>query len=65
YLTLSHALQPALEGLKNGDLQAAAKAPHHGAQATAKMAKAGAGRSSYVNKDNLYGLMDPGSVGVD
>ena len=62
--TLIDALQPALEALKNGDLQAAAKAAQHGAEATAKMAKAGAGRSSYVNKENLDGVMDPGAVAV-
>jgi hypothetical protein len=28
------------------------------------MAKAGAGRSSYVNKENLDGVMDPGAVAV-
>ena len=28
------------------------------------MGKAGAGRSSYVNKENLDGVMDPGAVAV-
>ncbi len=28
------------------------------------MEKAGAGRSSYVNKENLDGVMDPGAVAV-
>ncbi len=28
------------------------------------MVKAGAGRSSYVNKENLDGVMDPGVVAV-
>lgn len=62
--TLIDALQPALEALQKGDLQAAVQAAQQGAEATAKMAKAGAGRSSYVNKDNLDGVMDPGAVAV-
>jgi dihydroxyacetone kinase len=45
--------------VQKGDLQAAAQAAQQGAEATAKMAKAGAGRSSYVNKENLDGVMDP------
>lgn len=62
--TLIDALQPALEALLKGDLQAAAQAARQGAEATAKMAKAGAGRSSYVNQENLDGVMDPGAVAV-
>ncbi|HDR2890138.1 TPA: dihydroxyacetone kinase subunit DhaK [Enterobacter asburiae] len=62
--TLIDALQPALEALQKGDLHAAARAAKEGAEATAKMEKAGAGRSSYVNKENLDGVMDPGAVAV-
>ncbi|MGX5108694.1 dihydroxyacetone kinase subunit DhaK [Enterobacter cloacae] len=62
--TLIDALQPALEALQKGDLQSAAQAAQQGVEATAKMAKAGAGRSSYVNKENLDGVMDPGAVAV-
>ncbi len=62
--TLIDALQPALEALQKGDLQAAVQAAQQGAEATAKMEKAGAGRSSYVNKENLEGVMDPGAVAV-
>lgn len=62
--TLIDALQPALEALQKGDLNAAAKAAQAGADATAKMEKAGAGRSSYVNKENLDGVTDPGAVAV-
>lgn len=62
--TLIDALQPALEALQKKDLQAAAQAAQQGAEATAKMVKAGAGRSSYVNKENLDGVMDPGAVAV-
>ncbi|CAM8371975.1 MULTISPECIES: dihydroxyacetone kinase subunit DhaK [Enterobacter] len=62
--TLIDALQPALEALRKGDIESAAKAAQQGAEATAKMMKAGAGRSSYVNKENLDGVMDPGAVAV-
>ena len=62
--TLIDALQPALEALQKGDLQAAAQAANAGAEATANMVKAGAGRSSYVNKENLEGETDPGAVAV-
>ncbi|EMC9753889.1 dihydroxyacetone kinase subunit DhaK [Enterobacter cloacae] len=61
--TLIDALQPALETLQKNDLQAA-QAAQQGAEATARMGKAGAGRSSYVNKENLDGVMDPGAVAV-
>ncbi len=62
--TLIDALQPALEALKKKDLAAAAKAAQKGADATAKMGKANAGRSSYVGSDNLEGVKDPGAVAV-
>ncbi|WP_446028326.1 dihydroxyacetone kinase subunit DhaK [Lelliottia amnigena] len=62
--TLIDALQPALEALQNGDIQAAAQAAKKGAEDTAGMQKAGAGRSSYVNKENLEGVTDPGAVAV-
>lgn len=62
--TLIDALQPALEALQQGDIQAAAQAAQQGAEATASMHKAGAGRSSYVNKENLQGVTDPGAVAV-
>jgi len=62
--TLIDALQPALEALQKSDIQAAAQAAKKGADATASMQKAGAGRSSYVNKENLDGITDPGAVAV-
>ena len=62
--TLIDALQPALEALQKGDIQAAAQAAKKGADATTSMQKAGAGRSSYVNKENLDGVTDPGAVAV-
>ncbi len=62
--TMIDALQPALEALKTGSLSAAAEAAEKGAQATASMKKAGAGRSSYVNSKNLDGVVDPGAAAV-
>lgn len=62
--TLIDALQPALEAFQTGDIQAAARAAQEGADATASMSKAGAGRSSYLNKENLDGVADPGAVAV-
>lgn len=62
--TLIDALQPALGALQKSDIQAAAQAAKKGADATASMQKAGAGRSSYVNKENLDGVTDPGAVAV-
>ena len=62
--TLIDALQPALEALKNSDLNAAVKAAQKGAEATAQMEKANAGRSSYVNSENLKGVKDPGAVAI-
>lgn len=62
--TLIDALQPALEALKGKDLQAAARAAQQGADATAKMQKANAGRSSYVSSSSLEGVKDPGAVAV-
>lgn len=62
--TLIDALQPALEVLQSKDLKAAAKAAAKGADDTAKMQKANAGRSSYVNSDSLGGVKDPGAVAV-
>ncbi|KAA1049472.1 dihydroxyacetone kinase subunit DhaK [Pseudocitrobacter sp. 73] len=62
--TLIDALQPALEALRDNDLQAAARAAQAGAEKTATMQKAGAGRASYVNSQNLDGVTDPGAVAV-
>lgn len=62
--TLIDALQPALEALRDGDLHAAREAAQKGAEETARMQTAGAGRSSYVNRENLEGVTDPGAVAV-
>ncbi|MGU3524142.1 dihydroxyacetone kinase subunit DhaK [Enterobacteriaceae bacterium C23F] len=62
--TLIDALQPALEALRDQNLNAAISAAKTGAESTARMQKACAGRSSYVNKENLEGVTDPGAVAV-
>lgn len=62
--TLIDALQPALEALAGEGLKAAVKAAKQGAEATAQIQKANAGRSSYVNSENLNGVPDPGAVAV-
>lgn len=62
--TLIDALQPALEALQAQGLEAAVAAAKKGAEDTATMQKAGAGRSSYVNSQNLEGVTDPGAVAI-
>ncbi|UXY10450.1 dihydroxyacetone kinase subunit DhaK [Kosakonia sp. ML.JS2a] len=62
--TLIDALQPALEALRDSGLDAAVAAAKNGAASTATMQKAGAGRSSYVNRENLDGVSDPGAVAI-
>lgn len=62
--TLIDALQPALEALRDHGLAEAITAAQQGADSTATMQKAKAGRASYVNSDNLNGVPDPGAVAV-
>ncbi|MFB5643967.1 dihydroxyacetone kinase subunit DhaK [Kluyvera ascorbata] len=62
--TLIDALQPALEALRDKGLPEAITAAKQGADSTATMQKAKAGRASYVNSDNLNGVPDPGAVAV-
>ncbi len=63
--TMVDALAPALECLEAGQgLAAAAKAARDGAERTAEMEKAGAGRSAYVSSRNLVGHKDPGAEAV-
>ncbi|WP_267421302.1 dihydroxyacetone kinase subunit DhaK [Methylobacterium sp. GC_Met_2] len=62
--TLLDALIPAVDAVKGGDLSAAAQAAHAGAEATAGMDRAGAGRSSYLASGDLAGVQDPGAAGV-
>ncbi len=61
--TMIDALAPALAAL-GGGLPAAAKAARAGADATAAMTRAKAGRASYLSADSLTGHVDPGAEGV-
>jgi dihydroxyacetone kinase len=63
--TMLDALIPAVIALEAGDdLAAAARAARRGAERTATMTTAKAGRSSYVRVDALRGIPDPGAVAV-
>lgn len=63
--TMIDALEPALAALVSGKSVAeAAVAARNGANATAMMVKANAGRSSYVSAANLRGIVDPGAEAV-
>lgn len=63
--TLIDALQPAIEAMIAGkDFNAVADAAQKGAENTASMTKAKAGRSSYLNSDNLKDVQDPGAVAI-
>ncbi|NBE08944.1 dihydroxyacetone kinase subunit DhaK [Paragemmobacter ruber] len=61
--TMIDALAPALAALPQG-LPAAAAAARKGADATAGMTRAKAGRASYLSADKLAGFNDPGAEGV-
>lgn len=61
--TMIDALAPALQALPEG-LQAAAIAARKGADATAQITRAKAGRSAYVSADQLRGHNDPGAEAV-
>lgn len=61
--TMIDALAPALAALPDG-VNAAARAARKGADATAQMTKAKAGRASYLSEDKLAGHIDPGAEGV-
>lgn len=63
--TMLDALIPALETLQRGDsLKEAAQAARDGAQATATLTRANAGRSAYVPESALKGVVDPGAEAV-
>ena len=63
--TMIDALEPALAALVSGKpLAEAASAARHGANATARMTRARAGRSTYVSATNLEGIIDPGAEAV-
>ncbi len=61
--TMIDALLPALDALANG-LAAAATAARNGANQTAKILRAKAGRASYVSESHLAGHNDPGAEAV-
>ena len=61
--TMIDALKPALDALPDG-LAAAAAAARSGADHTAKITRAKAGRSAYVAAENLEGHNDPGAEAV-
>lgn len=61
--TMIDALSPALEAL-DSDLPAAAAAARKGADATASILKAKAGRSAYIGAAQLEGHIDPGAEAV-
>jgi ATP-dependent dihydroxyacetone kinase len=61
--TMIDALAPALAALPEG-VKAAALAARNGADATASMTRAKAGRASYLSADKLAGFNDPGAEGV-
>lgn len=61
--TMIDALSPALDALPVG-LEAAAAAARQGADSTAKMLRAKAGRASYVSESHLAGHNDPGAEAV-
>ncbi|MDD1794399.1 dihydroxyacetone kinase subunit DhaK [Enterovibrio sp. ZSDZ42] len=63
--TMLDAAIPALEVYsETGDIQQAANAARLGAEATARMTKARAGRSSYLREDSLIGNVDPGAMAI-
>ena len=61
--TMIDALQPALDALGEG-LGAAAQAARRGADHTATLVKANAGRASYISAEQLQGHVDPGAEAV-
>jgi triose/dihydroxyacetone kinase / FAD-AMP lyase (cyclizing) len=63
--TMLDALIPAVEALERGEgLAEAAQAARAGAETTAGMTKAHAGRSSYLAESALKGVADPGAAAV-
>ncbi|MDO6485944.1 dihydroxyacetone kinase subunit DhaK [Shimia thalassica] len=61
--TMVDALLPALEGLDT-DMPRAAAAARKGANYTASLTSAKAGRASYINAEQLEGHVDPGAEAV-
>jgi dihydroxyacetone kinase len=63
--TMIDALEPALLTLEKYGIDKAIEAAKNGADSTSKMLKAKAGRSSYVNEENLNGVKDPGALAIE
>ena len=61
--TMVDALMPALAALEDG-VDAAAAAARKGADYTATITRAKAGRATYINADQLQGHVDPGAEAV-
>ncbi|TMV11543.1 dihydroxyacetone kinase subunit DhaK [Arenibacterium halophilum] len=61
--TMIDALLPALKALPQG-ARAASRAAREGADATAGLTRAGAGRATYIAADQLAGHVDPGAEAV-
>lgn len=61
--TMIDALSPALDALSHG-MSEAAEAARNGADATASIYRAKAGRAAYVPEENLRGYNDPGAEAV-
>ena len=61
--TMIDALAPALDALADG-IRAAAKAAREGANMTATLERAKAGRAAYINAKQLLGHVDPGAEAV-
>ncbi|HEC00455.1 MAG TPA: DAK2 domain-containing protein, partial [Sphingomonadales bacterium] len=49
---------------QGGSMADAAVAARAGANSTAQMSKARAGRASYIHADNLSGVIDPGAEAI-
>ncbi len=62
--TMIDALAPAIGALPTEGLKGAALVAQRGAERTATMTQARAGRSAYVNAQNLAGVQDPGATAV-
>jgi dihydroxyacetone kinase len=63
--TMLDALQPGVDVLlTTGDLRAAAQAARTGAEQTANLMQAKAGRAAYLSPSSLAGVADPGAVAM-
>lgn len=63
--TMIDAMYPAFEAWATEGLSEAIEAARLGAESTATMIEAKAGRSSYLNSETLQGVKDPGSVAIE